>query len=230
MSVIRAGQREGRSGDREGETAATAERRACGAAATKVQPCGRAATKVRPCGPAAKEVRPCGPAATKVQPRGADAKAVQPRIAANKARRNPPRGAAGRDPVATRRPAQAPARRAGAQPALRVPLAESHPDRILAACDGVIDIVAALFNVSGKELREPGRSTLAVSRVRQIAMYAAHVTLGFTMGHVGQGFGRDRTTVLHACHQIEDLREDAEFDRIVARVEQVVAAAFGGQG
>jgi hypothetical protein len=88
-----------------------------------------------------------------------------------------------------------------------VPLAESHPDRILAACDGVIDIVAAL-----------------------IAMYAAHVTLGFTMGHVGQGFGRDRTTVLHACHQIEDLREDAEFDRIVARVEQVVAAAFGGQG
>lgn len=97
----------------------------------------------------------------------------------------------------------------------------------MAACEGVIDIAAALFNVSGKDLRGPGRSTLAVSRVRQIAMYVAHVTLRFTMGDVGQGFGRDRTTVLHACHQIEDLREDAEFDDIVARVEQVVAAAFG---
>ncbi|MCL4785146.1 MAG: hypothetical protein KJZ70_19130, partial [Bryobacterales bacterium] len=67
-------------------------------------------------------------------------------------------------------------------------------ERVLAACEGVIDIAAILFNVSGKELRSPGRSTLAVSRVRQIAMYAAHVRLGFTMGEVGLGFGRDRTT------------------------------------
>ena len=130
--------------------------------------------------------------------------------------------------------AAAPARRArpsretaGRRPVLRLSLAESHPERILAACDGVIDIVAVLFGVSGKDLRSPRRSTRAVSRVRQIAMYAAHVTLGFAMGHVGRGFGRDRTTVLHACHQIEDLREDEEFDAIVARVEQVVAAAFG---
>lgn len=100
-------------------------------------------------------------------------------------------------------------------------------DHVLAACEGVIDIVAILFNVSGKDLRGPGRSTFAVSRVRQIAMYAAHVRLGFTMGEVGLGFGRDRTTVLHACHQIEDLREDEEFDDIVARVEQVIAVAFG---
>jgi len=100
-------------------------------------------------------------------------------------------------------------------------------DQVLAACEGVIDIAAILFNVSGKDLRGPGRSTFAVSRVRQIAMYAAHVRLGFTMAEVGLGFGRDRTTVLHACHQIEDLREDAEFDDIVARVEQVIAVAFG---
>jgi hypothetical protein len=103
----------------------------------------------------------------------------------------------------------------------------SHRDHVMAACEGVIDIAATLFNVSGKDLRSPGRSTLAVSRVRQIAMYVAHVTLGLTMANVGQGFGRDRTTVLHACHQIEDMREDDEFDGIVARVEQVIAAAFG---
>lgn len=118
--------------------------------------------------------------------------------------------------------------RAGkAGPVLRLFPSASHRDHVVAACDGVIDIAAALFDVSGKDLRGPGRSTLAVSRVRQIAMYVAHVTLGFTMANVGQGFGRDRTTVLHACHQIEDMREDEEFDGIVARVEQVIAAAFG---
>lgn len=103
-------------------------------------------------------------------------------------------------------------------------------DRIAAACDGVIDIVAALFNVSSKELRAPGRSVLSVSRVRQIAMYVTHVELGISMRDVGEGFGRDRTTVIHACHQIEDLRDDEEFDGIVAGVERLVGAAFGKAG
>lgn len=97
-------------------------------------------------------------------------------------------------------------------------------------CDGVIDIAAALFNVSGKELRHPGRSTLSVSRVRQIAMYVTHVSLGLSMREVGHGFGRDRTTVLYACHQIEDMRDDTEFDAIVGMVERVVTAAFGTNG
>jgi len=113
----------------------------------------------------------------------------------------------------------------GAEPEALVPA--DGPDRIAIACDGVIDIVAALFNVSGRELRGPGRSSFAVSRVRQIAMYVTHVTLRLSMRDVGLGFGRDRTTVLYACHQIEDLREDEEFDDIVARVEQVVMVAFG---
>lgn len=108
-----------------------------------------------------------------------------------------------------------------------VGLLAGHEDRIAIACDGVIDIAAALFNVSGRELRSPARSVQSVSRVRQIAMYITHVVLGLSMREVGDGFGRDRTTVLYACHQIEDLREDEEFDDIVARVEQVVTVAFG---
>lgn len=102
-----------------------------------------------------------------------------------------------------------------------------HQARIAAICDGVTDIVAALFNVSGRDLRSPGRSVLAVSRVRQIAMYVTHVTLRLSMRDVGLGFGRDRTTVLYACHQVEDLREEEEFDDIVARVERVMSVTFG---
>jgi chromosomal replication initiation ATPase DnaA len=57
-------------------------------------------------------------------------------------------------------------------------------------------------------------------------MYVAHVVLRLTMGEVGAGFGRDRTTVLHACQVIEDMRDDPEFDRVVLVIERVAFAAF----
>ncbi len=94
----------------------------------------------------------------------------------------------------------------------------------LELCEGMIDLAAAFFNVSSKEMRRPGRSALAVSRVRQVAMYVAHVTLRLTMAEIGRGFGRDRKTVQYACHAIEDLREDSEFDGIVSQMERVATA------
>lgn len=57
-------------------------------------------------------------------------------------------------------------------------------------------------------------------------MYVAHVALGITMRDVGTGFGRDRTTVLYACHLVEDMRDDPEFDRIVAVFEAVAIAVL----
>ena len=96
----------------------------------------------------------------------------------------------------------------------------------IAACDGIIDLLAIFFNVSGRQLRSAGRTALPIARVRQIGMYIAHVTLGMKMTAVGAGFGRDKSTVVHACHTIEDMRDDEEFDGIVARVERLVAIAF----
>jgi hypothetical protein len=46
------------------------------------------------------------------------------------------------------------------------------------------------------------------------------------MGEVGRGFGRDRKTVQHACHVIEDMRDDPDFDHIVAQTERVAAIAL----
>ena len=99
-------------------------------------------------------------------------------------------------------------------------------ERLLDVCEGMIDIAAALFNVSGRELRRAGRRKSEVVRVRQIAMYVAHVALGITMKDVGRGFGRDRTTVAYACHTVEDLRDDDEYDRLVVMTEKVALAAF----
>ncbi len=93
-------------------------------------------------------------------------------------------------------------------------------------CDGVIDLMSALFATSGRQLREPGRGGRAVSRVRQIGMYVAHVTLGLRMVEIAAGFGRDKSTVVHACHMIEDLRDDEDFDRVVAKAEHVTRVAF----
>jgi len=102
------------------------------------------------------------------------------------------------------------------------------PERVAFICDCMIDIAAALFNVSGRELRASGRTSTSVSRVRQIAMYVTHVVMGLSMADVGRGFGRDRTTVLHACHLVEDMRDDADFDAIVAVTERVAGAALRG--
>ncbi|MCE3543503.1 hypothetical protein LXJ56_25315, partial [Escherichia coli] len=93
-------------------------------------------------------------------------------------------------------------------------------------CDGVIDILASFFNVSGRELRAHSRCERSVARVRQIGMYVAHVTLSLSMTEVGRAFGRDRSTVNHACHLIEDMRDEPEFDRVVQTLENILRAAF----
>ncbi|MEK1890819.1 MAG: helix-turn-helix domain-containing protein [Phyllobacterium sp.] len=103
-------------------------------------------------------------------------------------------------------------------------------ERLLQVCDGLIDILSTFFNVSGRELRSHSRCERPVARVRQIGMYVAHVTLALTMSEVGLAFGRDRSTVNNACHLIEDMREELEFDRIVQTIENVVKVAFMRDG
>ena len=107
--------------------------------------------------------------------------------------------------------------------------AGTRDERTLELCEGMIDITAALFNVPSKEIRKAGRTTLGISRVRQVAMYVAHVVLKLNMTDIGRAFARDRTTVLHACHLVEDLRDDPDFDRIITMTERVALAAFGNR-
>jgi hypothetical protein len=60
---------------------------------------------------------------------------------------------------------------------------------------------------------------------RQVAMYLAHVAQGMSLGRVGAAFERDRSTVAHACHRIEDRREDGSFDAWIAALEAMLQAA-----
>lgn len=68
---------------------------------------------------------------------------------------------------------------------------------------------------------------------RQITMYLGHTMLGLPLTTIGAVLGRDRTTVSHACHMVEDRRDDAAYEHFIAAAERIVSAVFargGGHG
>jgi chromosomal replication initiation ATPase DnaA len=94
------------------------------------------------------------------------------------------------------------------------------------AATRVIDLVGVARGVTRAELLSQRRCSRQIAAARQLAMYLVHTLLGRTYLEVGQIFGRDRTTVSHACARVEDLREDrSAFEREVDAIEAAVAAA-----
>ena len=69
--------------------------------------------------------------------------------------------------------------------------------------DAIALKVAAAFDVKAKDLRGPSRLR-TVLEARQVAMYLAHDTVGFSLPAVGRAFGRDHTTVLHAVRKVRE--------------------------
>lgn len=92
------------------------------------------------------------------------------------------------------------------------------------ACDEVIALVARQKNVPIRLLIHKSRNRKPVARARQLAMYLSHVVLGRSLMEIGEVFGRDRTTVSHACGVIEDMRDDPHFDDEVSGLERQIEA------
>lgn len=90
-------------------------------------------------------------------------------------------------------------------------------------------IVASVFGVDPALLRGTTRGQARVALARQVAMYIAHVAYGLTLTEVGDLFGRDRTTVAHACQVVEQRRDSVEFDESVVLLELIVRALSGVQ-
>lgn len=79
--------------------------------------------------------------------------------------------------------------------------------------------VATVFDVDAELLACPTRGRAHVALARQVAMYLAHVGCELSLTAVGRLFGRDRSTVAHACRRIENAREGPQFDRALAVLE-----------
>lgn len=83
----------------------------------------------------------------------------------------------------------------------------------------VVELVARARQVPAELLLHHSRCRADVAAARQLAMYLMHVSLQRNYARVGRFFGRDRTTVAHACAQIEDLRDDPAVEAEVAALE-----------
>jgi chromosomal replication initiation ATPase DnaA len=82
--------------------------------------------------------------------------------------------------------------------------------------------VSQAFAVAGPELWSTTRGRPPAAFARQVAMYLAHVGCGLSLTEVGEVFGRDRTTVAHACSLVEDRRDDSALDHALELLESVL--------
>jgi chromosomal replication initiation ATPase DnaA len=83
--------------------------------------------------------------------------------------------------------------------------------------------VAGALRVPAEALLGRTRGPADVAFARQAAMYLAHVGLGLTLSEVGGIFGRDRTTVAHACARVEDRRSEAGVERLLNCLEAALS-------
>ena len=93
-------------------------------------------------------------------------------------------------------------------------------------CRLVVIIIAAIFQVPLAQIMGATRATARVANARQAAIYIAHTLLSVSYGEVALFFGRDRTTIAHACKTIEDLRDDISFDCKLVMAENLVDDAL----
>lgn len=77
------------------------------------------------------------------------------------------------------------------------------------------------------EMMTARRGSAGVAYGRQIAMYAVYVGFGISLARVAIAFGRDRSTVAHACHLIEDKRDDVHLDEWLDELETALRQAAG---
>ncbi len=96
------------------------------------------------------------------------------------------------------------------QPSAHTRTAHNIPLRINSEVVGAV--VSSIFQISKDQIFSPQRGKASVAFARQIAMYLTHITCGHSYTDIGCFFGRDRTTVSHACQLIEDKREDPDID------------------
>lgn len=104
-------------------------------------------------------------------------------------------------------------------------------EEISRICRLVRQLTTEMLQLTGDRLAGPRWSGHRDRRrsechIRQIAMYVCHVQLGIAMSDIGPCFGRDRTTVGHACQVVEDRRDEPAFDEFVAMLERLAGSIF----
>lgn len=87
------------------------------------------------------------------------------------------------------------------------------------------DVASYALNVPAAEVLSVNRGSADVAFARQVAIYLCHVGFEFSLARVAVAFGRDRSTIAHACHAIEDRRDDDQFDLWIGGLEAMLQEA-----
>lgn len=85
-------------------------------------------------------------------------------------------------------------------------------------------IAAYSLGVPVEEINGPTRGGADAAFARQVAMYLTHVGFEMSLARVGAAFGRDRSTAAHACHMVEDRRDDRSLDALLDEMEAALRA------
>ncbi|MBY0457050.1 MAG: hypothetical protein K2V38_06920, partial [Gemmataceae bacterium] len=88
---------------------------------------------------------------------------------------------------------------------------------------GIVEHVARAFGITAKELLGASRLR-GVLRSRQVAMFLARELTRLSLPRLGAAFGRDHTTVLHACRKIE---AEVQIDPVLAKRVSDLRAVLG---
>jgi chromosomal replication initiator protein len=94
------------------------------------------------------------------------------------------------------------------------------PLRTQVTFDTIVAAVCERFVLRPVDLRSRRRSK-HVAQPRQVAMYLCRRLLNASLPHIGELFGRDHTTVLHAVTTTERrLKDDVGLQAVVSAIEQ----------
>lgn len=80
-------------------------------------------------------------------------------------------------------------------------------------------LVGFALGVEPSVILTTDRGAKGIARARQVSMYLAHVGFGMSLSRVADAFCRDRSTVAHGCHLVEERRDDPEFDAWLETLE-----------
>ncbi len=86
-------------------------------------------------------------------------------------------------------------------------------------CRLAIQLTSAVLQSGEADILQSGRGSRRAAYIRQCAIYLAHVGLGVPLADCARAFGRDKSTLRHACNQIEDKRDCPVFDQTIGELE-----------
>lgn len=100
------------------------------------------------------------------------------------------------------------------------------PSKAERTCQWVAFCVARDFGLDMAALFAPTRGAPRAAFARQVAMYLANTGFELSFETISRVFDRDRTTVSHACHVVEDGRDDIWLDCRLEALELFCHSGF----